>query len=200
MYLSIIASASEAQRTIEHSTFSHQFNVILTVRNAEDTYHEKEKRKNSSSRVFVINLRTSVVFCVEGGKEATGISQDKNILVANANLPLRDNKHNILPDVPTISLETTPKVERCHTLETGVSCCKQNDALSTQLKGAMLERQSNGPCFVSKPSSPYSLHPTRQCFPLSLKGKKNKQTLTTNYLLAYLQLCSNSYQTINYAT
>lgn len=48
---------------------------------------KKKKRKNSSSRVFVINLRTSVVFCLEGGKEATGISQDKNILVANANLP-----------------------------------------------------------------------------------------------------------------
>lgn len=46
MYLSIIASASEAWfRTIEHSSFSHQFKVILTVTNAGDTYHEKEKKK-----------------------------------------------------------------------------------------------------------------------------------------------------------
>lgn len=174
MYLSIITSASEAWfRTTEHSSFSHPFKVILTVRNAGDTYHEKEK-KNSSSRVFVINLRTAVGFCLEGGKEATGISQDKNILVANAYLPSRDNEHNILPGVPRISLEMTPKAERCRAAEIGVSCWEQNDALSTQLKGTALERWSNGPCFVSKQSSPYSPHPTRQYFPLSLKGKKNK--------------------------
>lgn len=75
-----------------------------------------KEKKNSSSRVFV-NLRNGVGFCLEGGNQAIGISWDKNILVANANLSSCDNEYNILPGVRMSCLESTQKTDRFCTVE-----------------------------------------------------------------------------------
>lgn len=117
------------------------------------------------------NLRNRVGVCLEGSNQAVGISWDRNILVANANLSSCENECNILPAVCMCFLESTQKTELVlYGRRAGYFPKQQTDALSCQRDSTgEMEQQT---FFFSKLSSLYSLQPTTQYFRLPLQGKK----------------------------